>query len=351
MPMDMRLSAAVQKLGLEFDRTEYAQLPNGKKIGYPVSGTDYSLLYGLALDSLLTVGPVDIDLGMAWLTRGSEVFGQARLFVGSSAWVNDIFEVRALGGGILQSGDSGPPIVTLGASFEVSCPMSDWFSLSLAYSPSISGGQTLSLGVGWMLSHPVKNKIRRESIATALAQATQTLNEIRTSLSADTILAVAWQHREPAQVTLRCIAALGNVVNFMVYPKYPWVNPNGLGFSEWVAKARGEVAFAKSLGIHPWDQGGVAGLEQEVNNLPSQLALTLATDIAADTYDILKTLQKMKGQNQQSLVAGYVGDYRLTVKNIENITTDTQVKRKIRAIVLPVLNKLDALDAGRAKPL
>lgn len=359
MPFDVRLSAAVQKLGLKFDRTEFAQLPNGKKVGYPVSGTDYSLYYGIAADKLFVVGPVDIDVGIAWLTRSSKPLGQARFLVGSSLWVNDIFEVRAMGGVHVLGGDYDVR-ATLAASLEVLCPVSDRFSLSLAYSPSISGGQMLTMGVGLLSPRDLpKDKIRRDGIETALAQATQTLNEIKASLSEDVINEVARQYKEPAQMALRRIVALGNAVNYLVYPQYPWINPNGLGFSEWVAKAKGEVAFAKSLGPDSWSQDSISKLEQEVDNLPGEIAITLATDFAADKYGILKVLREMGAQNFDALtlypertkqrwatLKGHLGDFRHTVGNLGNVDTDPSIKNKIQSIVLPVLRKLDGLDAA-----
>lgn len=351
----IKLSAATQKLGLEFDKTEYAQLPNGKKVGYPVSGTDYSLYYGGAIDGLATFGPIDINLGLAMVTRGSSSVLNMRMFAGSSMWVNDIFEVRALAGlhilGIHN--DSYVNRYTLGFALEVLCPVNDWVAMTLTYSPSISGDQILTLGVGWLSPNYLpKGKIRSEGFDTAMAQTTQTLTEIKGSLSADNINEVARKYSEPAHMAFRRIIALGNAVNYMVYPQYPWVNPNGLGFSEWVAKAKGEVAFAKSLGPDSWSQDSVSKLEQEVDNLPGQIAITLATDFAADKYGILKTLQGMRAQNFDTLkLSRYAVDYRFTVSNLENITTDPTVKKKVHSIISPIIGKLDELDAIGAKPL
>lgn len=347
----LKLSAATQKLGQEFSRTETAQLPNGKKLGYPVSGTDYSLYYGAELNALATIGPVDISSGLSWLTRGSDRLLNARLLVGGSLWVNDIFEVRALSGFHILSkqGDTSFTRNTLGFSLEVLCPVSDQFSVNLAYSPSISGDQMLTLGVGFLLTaHLPKERVRRKGIETALVQATQTLNNIRESLNADNINAVAAQYREPGQITFRRIAALRNAVNYMLFPKYPWRGQDTMGFSDMVAKAKGEVVFAKSLASH--DQDDVIKLEQEIDNLPNQLADTLASDIALDKYGVLSSLQEMVAQHPERLNQGaailgeYVDNYNYVVRSLENIATDPVWKKKIQIKTMAVLKKLDELD-------
>lgn len=351
MPFYFKLSAATQKMGLEFDRTEFAPLPNGKKIGYSVSDTGYSLYYGAAFDSLATFGPVDISTGLSWLTRGSNSIINKRVFVGSSFWVNDVFEVRALAGvhSLDSVGDSHVSRITLGLSLEVLCPVNDSVAMTMTYSPSMSGDQMLSIGVGWILQgYRVKDRIRRDGFDTALEQATQTLKEIKNLLSADNINAVATQYKEPAQVTFRKISVLRNAINYMLYPKYPWSSQHTMGFSDMVVKAKGEIVFAKSM--NPYDHDYTSKIEQEIDNLPNQLADNLASDVASDKYGILMSLREMTNQSPGQLKQGaavlgeYIDNYKYAVQSLESIAIDPVLKKKIKRKTAVVVGMLDDLN-------